>query len=207
MPVDPAGFCKVKYVYTDTDGAIYPGMEGKLVGSPSTPNLQSLVDAIAAAWSTRLRAETAPHWTLGKARLIWSDGTIEHLVESSLNLAGTLGSTVTFPRSACLVTGYQISSFYRGGKPRTYWPSPCRYASGSDTHYDSALVADYVTAITNLISDVNAYTGTGVTSFTLGAIRRHRLGAPIVPPEFYAYGAVHGDTRICTQRKRLGRLS
>ena len=206
MAVDPAGFCKVKYVYQDSTGELYPGMEAKLTGSPTTPQLQDLADAMGGFWQDRLAALTDPKLTLQKLRLIYSDGTIEHLVESSVNVVGTTGGTVSIPRSACLVTGYGIGSFYRGGKPRTYWPYIGAYATSSTTHFPTATAAAYATAVQDLIDDINGYTATGVTAFALGCIRRTRLGAPITPPEFWPYLSVHADARICTQRDRLGRL-
>jgi len=207
VAVDPAGFFKVKYEYADGLGSIFPGMEGKLVGTPTDAQLQTLVNAMGGFWTDRLAAITAPAWLLNNLRMIYSDGTIEKQFVVTRAVIGTLGSTISIPRSACIVTGYHISSFYRGGKPRTYWPGPGKFDGGSHVHFDPTVVSNMAAGVALLISDVNAYTASGVTSVTLGCIRRHRLGSPIVPPEFFAYGATHCDTRICTQRKRLGQLA
>lgn len=206
MAVDPAGFFKLKFVYTDAHGSVFPGMEGKITGTPTVPQLQDAVDAFGGFWQDRLAALTAPIWTLDTIKMIFSNGTIEELVESSVSVVGTLGSTTQSVRSSCLVTGYSIASFYRGGKPRTYWPGIGRYESGSDTHWQAALVGDFTTGVQDLLDDINGYTASGISAVSLGCIRRTRLGSAIVPPEFFAYASVHGDTRICSQRRRLGPL-
>jgi hypothetical protein len=206
MAVDPAGFFKLKYVYSGGGASVFPGMEGKITGTPTVAQLQDAVDAFGGFWQDRLSALTNPNWTLDTIRMIYSNGTIEELVESSVSVVGTLGSTTTMARSSCIVTGYSIASFYRGGKPRTYWPGLGRYESGSETHWQAALVPDFQTAVSDLLDDINGYTATGITAVALGCIRRVRLGSPIVPPEFFPYLSVHADGRICTQRRRLGPL-
>jgi hypothetical protein len=206
MAVDPAGFFKLKFAYSGGGSDIFPGMEGKITGTPTVAQLQTAVNAWGGFWQTRLSALTNPNFTLDKLRLIYSNGTIEELVEGTVAVVGTLGSTTTMARSSSVVTGYGIASFYRGGKPRTYWPGLGRYDTGSETHWQPALVGDFTSAVTSLLADINGYTATGITAVSLGCIRRRRLGSPIVPPEFYPYLSVHGDTRICTQRRRLGRL-
>lgn len=206
MSVDPVGFSKLKFQYTDGEGSIYPGMEAKIEGSPTNAQLQTFVDAAGGFWQDRLEALTNPNWTLSKLRLIYSDGTIERLLEGTVAVVGTLANVTQSTRSSCIVTGYSISSFYRGGKPRTYWPYPGRYESASDTHWNASFAGDMAAAVQLLINDLNGYTATGITSVTAGCIRRRRLNAPVVPPEFFPYLSVHGDSRICTQRRRLGRL-
>lgn len=206
MAIDPAGFCKVKFVFSDAVGEIYPGMEALVTGAPTLSDLDDAAAAIGDAWVTHLHTLTSPQWTLANVWLIYSDGSTELKGTATVGDAGTLGSTVTTPRSACLVSGYQIEDYYRGGKPRTYWPGPGRYESGSTTHWQAALCGDYETGLQALIDEVDAYSGGGVATLTLGCIRRRALGSPLTPPQFFAYTGSHVDTRIGTQRNRLGRV-
>lgn len=206
MAADPVGFSKVKFKYTDSVGSLYPGMEAKIEGTPTTSDLQDFADVLGGYWQTQFAAATNPLLTLSELQLIYSDGTLEHKVVSAVGVVGTLGSTTSTPRSACVVTGCQIASFYRGGKPRTYWPYFGKYAPSSTTHWLSGTGSSYAGAVQYLIDHVASYSAGGISAVHLGCIRRRRLGSPIVPPEFYPYVSAHGDDRICSQRNRLGPL-
>ena len=208
MAADPVGFCKLKFVYADTGGLISPGIELKITGAPTDDDLQTAVGVFGGFWNDRLSALTPPNWELDLVRLIYSDGAIDKLFESTVAALGTLGSTVDVPRSACTVTGWQIASFYRGGKPRTYFPGLARFEGASNVSWQHALVSDFNDAAGLLVlGDIASYAAGGITAVIPGCIRRHRLHAPIVPPEFFPYLGKHTDNRVCSQRKRLGPLS
>src|ERR1041384_2029582 len=52
VAVDPAGFCKLKFLIQSSDGrTVYPGMEAFLTGTPSKAQLDDHAADIASAWS------------------------------------------------------------------------------------------------------------------------------------------------------------
>lgn len=205
MPLDPTGFAKVKYVLTDSVGSVYPGMEGFLSGTWD----QSDLDDLATTLLTDITAAIAPlmdsRWLFEHVWVIVSDGSTTLKGTSTGSTSGSLGGTRSGSRDDCVVSGYQIGDYYRGGKPRTYWPGPWRFASGSITHWDVALIGDFEAAIQDYLDGVaGATVGTG--TFVPGCIRRVSGGSPLSPPQFFPYLGSHTDARICTQRRRLGRL-
>jgi hypothetical protein len=206
VAVDPAGFCKLKFLIQSSDGrTVYPGMEAFLTGTPSKAQLDDHAADIASAWSGGFAGYMSDHWTFTGLRLLYSDGTAVIEGDATASTTGSITSA-GLPDSVCVVTHYDIESYYRGGKPRTYWPFGAVSVMGSHHTWDPGFIGDVETSIQDFIDTVDALTNPGVTTFTLGCIRRVAAGIPITPPSFYAYTGSRTDLRICTQRRRLGPL-
>lgn len=112
------------------------------------------------------------------------------------------------PSSVAMVVSQEINRRYRGGHPRKYlpWGTAGTYASGSTKDWDSAFVTDCQTKVESLAGALVGWTE-GSTSFdtvvnvsyrTGGAVRATAVVDPVVS---YII-----RTRICTQRRRLGKV-
>lgn len=118
------------------------------------------------------------------------------------------------PSSAAVVTSWVINRRYRGGHPRTYWPfgTAGTYASGSAKLWDPG----FITNVDDDVGDfISAWVGTvaGATTFTelcnvsyvdknTNPVPPYRRTTPVVD----AITDHHAKQRICTQRRRLGKI-
>lgn len=204
MSADPAGFTKVKFVLTDSVGSVYPGIEALILWDSFDPDtLDTIASGVYSAAASHLMPMLNSRWTLSRARLLYSDGSVVTPVDHFGTTAGSLGTSSDGTRNDCVVSGYRIASYYRGGKPRTYWPGTWRLQSGSITAWNTALIGDMKTAVDTMLSDIAGIGGTGLTSITPGCIRR--TGSGITTPTFFPYLDSHVDVRVCSQRRRVPR--
>lgn len=130
-------------------------------------------------------------------------------------LTFTGGRTGDFaPSSAAVLASWDIARRYRGGHPRTYfpWGTAGTYESGSAKLWDTGFIAACLAAVEvweaawqpttvgatvfESLVNVSYYDITGVPT------PPHRRTTPLVDP---IVGVVVKQ-RICTQRKRLGKL-
>lgn len=112
------------------------------------------------------------------------------------------------PASVALVASLEINRRYRGGHPRKYlpWGTAGTYATGSTTQWDSGFVADCQSHIDDILNDFSGVTegattwdGTVNVSYrNAGAVRVTAVVDPILSAII--------RPRICTQRRRLGRV-
>ena len=206
MPIDPAGFAKYKYVITDGHGSVYPGIELLLTGAPTLADLDTLAAEILTNFSDNFVTQLHPDWTITGAQLLYSDGSTILEGTATAAVTGTFGGT-KLPRSTCVVSHYQIEDYYRGGKPRTYWPFWVASQMASSTTWNGAAVGDLEGMIQDHLDAIAAFSSTAIPTCTPGCIRRVASGAPLVPPQFFPYVGSRVDSRLCTQRRRLGRLA
>lgn len=118
------------------------------------------------------------------------------------------------PASAAVVVSWTIDRRYRGGHPRTYFPfgTAGTYASASSKLWDPGFITNVETDIGDFVGSISAVT-VGATVFeglcnvsyvdkNLNPTPPYRRTTPVVDP-IVAYVA---KQRICTQRRRLGKL-
>lgn len=113
--------------------------------------------------------------------------------------------TGNFAASTAAVISWKQGTVYRGGKPRTYlWGPPLGQALNS-----KQWTSGYVSALTSFANDflagVNGIVHGGLEG-PIGLLRRISGGAPLGTPEFEPFIAGECQARICSQRRRLGKL-
>jgi hypothetical protein len=112
------------------------------------------------------------------------------------------------PSNVAMVCSFEINRRYRGGHPRKYlpWGTAGTYATGSTNQWDSGFVADCQTYMEGMVAGLVGVTE-GSTTFdqlvnvsyrTAHAVRADAVVDPVV--------AVVIRSRICTQRRRLGKI-
>lgn len=112
------------------------------------------------------------------------------------------------PGSACVVASLEINRRYRGGHPRKYLPfgTAGTYASASSKFWDSGFIDSVQTDLAAFISAVGGRTE-GSTNFTeVVSVSYYTGGALRVTPVVDAVTSVAVRTRICSQRRRLGKV-
>jgi hypothetical protein len=150
---------------------------------PYIPNDSVLVEAIA----TDLTSDTGPRSTY------------------DINIAGTNENT-SDTSSMCLVIGRQESKRYRGGHPRTYhWPIPLGATSDPKTYYPTFAGA-VLDAYTTLMDQINIYEAPSTRTAVLVNVHYVEDKEPLVDPLVLDVNALDYQARVCSQRRRLGKL-
>src|ERR1051326_8130536 len=126
--------------------------------------------------------------------------------------AGGLGSS-SLTAQVALVISWRIGRRYRGGHPRTYLPPPQETDILDTSHWKPAMVARAATAAAGFMAAINAITGPGITTLSLGTVSYFDKATNPTPPHerslplFETINGANVHNRICTQRRRLGRGS
>jgi hypothetical protein len=114
---------------------------------------------------------------------------------------GKVGTRLPNSASCCIT--WKTAAHYRGGHARTYLPPTI----ASDLTVGTTLIGTYVTAVqagaAGFLADINAVAVAGPP--TLGLVRRQVNKVTLTTPLFYPYTDAVVDSRIDTQRRRLGK--
>jgi hypothetical protein len=119
------------------------------------------------------------------------------------NAGGMTGPT--FSAQVACVISWHVARRYRGGHPRTYLPPPEQTQIFDTSHWKDTFVSSALGAANSFMGAVNAITTTELTSVTLGQVSYVLNKARRDPPIFERFETVSVDSRIDTQRRRLGK--
>ena len=115
-------------------------------------------------------------------------------------------SGAPLPASAAMVIGHDISRRYRGGHPRTYLGGMVQSYLENNTDWVegdyTGIAADFADFISDVITAAPSGLGT-VSAVNVSYYTDHALRAvPVVDP----INSYIGHPRVCSQRRRLGKL-
>lgn len=144
-------------------------------------------------------------WELTGVRAIDNSGETENVSVTDLTTTGGVTGTPQ-PPQVCVVISWQIAAHYRGGHPRMYLPgvTSATLDTSGGKNIAAAKRLDFETAGDALITAVNGASGTG-SPYTIGTISYYSGNALRATPLFRPYLTAVVGTRICTQRRRLGK--
>lgn len=112
------------------------------------------------------------------------------------------------PANVCMVASMEIARRYRGGHPRKYlpWGTAGTYATGSTKDWDGAFVTDCQSKINSCLSAMHGTFGGGPTFDETVNVSYRNAGAvrPAAVVDVITSAVIR--TRICSQRRRLGRV-
>lgn len=209
-----ANVCRVELLYTGVDevggheaaNLFYAALP---TGVHTTVELGTVATGVVAAWISTLAEFVTPLWSLTSVTATMVDGTeLQSTVVSGS--PGTHGTSQTLPPNAAACISWHIDAAYRGGHPRNYLPgipTDALLTVGSNLLLPSYAAA-LASAANVFLTDVNSIVD-GPGSPIMGTVSYVRGGAPRVSPVFEGYleGAARVNTRLATQRRRLGKLS
>ena len=109
------------------------------------------------------------------------------------------------PANVAMCLGWHIGRHYRGGHPRTYFPGTAVQDTQDPSTWSGATEAAWIAAGNGLISDVQAFTGGVEFPMALVCVHYIKKGVYQVPPPYDVLSSAHTDSRIDTQRRRLGK--
>lgn len=169
--------------------------------------MNTMVASLYTAWKTAWQAHLADNWTITLAKGTYY-GTAPYVItgEEILTDLGTRTPSSIMPDQITACLSWLVSTTWRGGKPRTYFPGIVVSADLQDNaHMTSTLITALEGAGTAWMTAVNAYTTSPFLTMQLGTIRFFSAGVPLAPPVFLPYTGNFMHSRISTMRKRLGR--
>lgn len=121
------------------------------------------------------------------------------------NVIGTNAGTA-LPASCCVLISHAIARRFRGGHPRHYLP----FGQNTDTVDNVNWTNTFLTNVQNDMNDfftqvhlaLVADTGSG----EMGSLSYYSALAPRVTPEFDPFLSSAVKPRVCSQRRRLGKI-
>lgn len=177
------------------------------VAAPTTSQMNAMVASLYTAWKTAWQSHLGTNWTITLAKGTYY-GTAPYVItgEEIATDIGTNAQSSIFPDQITAVLSWLVSTTWRGGKPRTYFPGILKSADLQDNaHITSTLITALEGAGTTWMTAVNAYTTSPFLTMSLGTIRFFSANTPLTPPVFLPYTGNFMHSRIGTLRRRLGR--
>ena len=129
----------------------------------------------------------------------------EELVKgtNTVSLPGTKTQPAA-PANCAVAVSWKVAVGYRGGHPRSYIPGIDQNDIPSLTHISATLASTLAAGGNTFLNSVNGHVQGPLTSLTLGTMSFVRQKAWRTPPVFIPYTLCACDTRIDSQRNRLG---
>jgi hypothetical protein len=122
-------------------------------------------------------------------------------------VAPTVGGagSAALPANCALVASWAEFISYRGGHPRTYLPGIPIGEQSDPQHVASTYATTIQTAMAAFLSSINTGVPTGAAFSGVLVVVHYRLNAaPQIPPQVEPITGVTVNTRIDSQRRRLG---
>jgi hypothetical protein len=172
----------------------------------SQADFDTWLSTLAGDFKTRFQALLPSDFTFNYAKaVLYAPGGGE-LVSTYTPTAwsGTQGSN-TIVGAPCQVISWQSGVYWRGGKPRTYFPLPSNVISGSTDTISSTTRTNLTTGATNFKNDANALTSGTITGTTFGFVSFRSGNAERGTPLFFAIVGAVVHPRVGSQRRRDGK--
>lgn len=188
-----------------------------MLWSGATPNAATLAAYLTDVW--------APAWDIVfAAEAPSSAATVQH---EAIDLTSAMGASAVVadttaggrtgdfaPASAAVLASWEIDRRYRGGHPRTYFPfgTAGTYEGSSNRDWSAAFIADVQTKLNTFLASVQGHDISGTEFSTLVNVSYYdKVITPTPPyrrvtPQVDTITSVIVRTRICSQRRRLGKM-
>lgn len=204
MAIPPLGWAHHRIFFHDDSTSWGVGQDLYLTGTGSVADLDDTSADIVGGFVSNVLPMLYVGTVCTGGRIQYSDGSSVVEGSSTADEFGTVGGS-GLPINVALVTSWKIPSFYRGGKPRSYWGRMPASAQLTSRLWDDAYLGDFETGIQAWADDVNTMTH-GFSTITLGVWHKVRAGVPLDPWEFDPIVGSAMQRRVCSQRRRLGAL-
>lgn len=176
-------------------------------GEITTANLNALATACKSAYVSRFIPELRTEFELQSTTVtLYQDGDSLQGIDGSI-VTGTTSTGSATSASIALCISWHIAPSYRGGHPRTYLCGIPTTALASVVSFSAGPLGSFRGRASSFHTDLEAITGvgSGIATVEHGIVSFVRGGEWRVPPVFYRITGSTVDTRIDTQRRRLGR--
>lgn len=206
-PLPPApGIAKIIIAQTYATVNVFNILHAKSDGAtPWTPTeCSNMASAVRAAWVTNFLPLQVSNLSLGDVTVIdLSSPSANSGVASGTN-AGALSSASALPANVAACISWKIQNRYRGGHPRTYVGG----MATTQTANPNTWASTHLTALTNAANAMrNAIQTVSVSGSPAEFVVVHYVKNKVKlnPPDYDYITAAAVDSRIDTQRRRLGK--
>jgi hypothetical protein len=182
--------------------------------TPGTGTLSTwLTDVWVPAWDAIFSAEASSFAaTIEHEATDLTSDTGASAIVADTTAGGRTGDNA--PGSACVLVSWDIARRYRGGHPRSYFPfgTAGTYGATSTKFWDTGFIADVQSLIDTWLAAVQGHDISGTEFSTLVNLSYYSKEITPTPPyrrvtpitDAITAGTV--KDRICSQRRRLGKL-
>ena len=173
-------------------------------GVPTTTELTSIATSMALAYETRFLPLLNLDLFLTNVDCLYQiDNDSIHPIHLTRTSRGVVANPKMPAQVACCIS-WQITNYYRGGKPRTYLSGVPQTAAATEARFTSTFANAVNSAAIAYLADVNAIAPVGISDVNLGTVSYVRNKQWRSPPVFYPYQTANVDIRMDTIRRRLG---
>lgn len=145
------------------------------------------------------------------ADVIWNEAKATDLssptsaaADQTDHIVGNFGGTGVTP-STCVLVNYKIARRYRGGHPRTYWPSFPNAKMATTRTWTELWSADFETDLVAFLAEIESAAWTGAGGMQLVNVSYFSGHAVRVTPVVDVVTAFAVSRVIATQRRRIHR--
>lgn len=175
--------------------------------TPTSGDLTSFLNDFVDKFVTRFAPKVGATWTVtgGIALYYGPAGGILDASSSHTGAGALSGSNL--PASVAMCVGWKVQPHYRGGHARTYLAGQVTGNIASTTGFSPTVCAAVAVSANSFLTDINGISHGDLSDLHLGTVSFVLAKAWRSPPIFrdFVPGAAHVDTRIDSQRRRLGR--
>lgn len=179
-----------------------------LTGGAAAPqaDLDAWLTSFANQYKTSFAAAmaTSVNFVQAKATLFQSGGTVLQSV-SAMTGAGTNGSAEVDDNASAIVVSWVTSVYWRGGKPRTYFPGVIQSQVTQGRTIGTADAAAWKADAQGFRTAINALTHGAITGTALGFVSFRSGNADRPTPLFFPFNDATAHHRLGSQRRRMGK--
>lgn len=167
-------------------------------------DLSAVLTSISSSYLARFVPRVPALCVLTQLQGVWkTPGGGEIVATNNTTRAGTNVNALLNNVATAVVLDWHIDQYYRGGKPRSYFPGPPGSDCTDSVHLTGTALTNWQTAAAGYLADINALASGGISAVKLGTVSFQRGNAWRVPPVFYPYNSVGVRSVLGIQRRRL----
>lgn len=197
----------VRIVFHGTLGTIPTATVMHMFNSANTAWSQSDANTIATrartSWVTNFIPTQGAGWTLGNVEVTDLTNITGVVGVASGSTQGGISGFPQLPANCAAVVSWKVAAHFRGGHSRTYLPGALQNNTADMTSWNTTAINAWKSAAAAFLAAMNQNLGTSAVS--MGMLRRKAAKVPLIPPIFYPWLSADVDSRIDSQRRRLGR--
>lgn len=175
-------------------------------GEITTGDLNTLADALHTEYGDAFAPLLSQEWSLDHTKVdLWFDG--DQLQGDNSESVVGVQPVDPFPAQVACCISWQLAVHYRGGHPRTYIAGVGVDEANNNTTWQPSFIGFMTTQANLFHAGVEAIgpIGSGISSIEHGVVSFQSAKQWRTPPLFRRIAGGTVDTRIDTQRRRLGR--
>jgi hypothetical protein len=164
----------------------------------------AIADGMATKFLSRFGPRLSNDYALSATDCLDLGDELGNIATSAVTGAGTRGIP-SLPLNVANCLTWHIGRHYRGGHPRSYFGPLTQADQADQTSWSAATTSGWIAAGNGFIADVAALFTAVPGPLELVCVHYRKGNAPLAVPTFDAITSCACDSRIDSQRRRLGK--